>query len=575
MGALGADEPAQVGPYRIERRLGQGGMGRVYLGRSPGGRAVAIKVVRPELADDPDFRRRFGREVAAARAVGGAFTAAVVDAEPDAAQPWLATVYVDGMALSDAVAAHGPWPADALRALGAGLAEALAAIHRAGVVHRDLKPSNVMLSADGPKVIDFGISLASEASVLTRTGSTVGSPGFMSPEQIDGLPVGPASDVFSLGAVLAFAARGEGPFGTGPTPALLYRVVHNSPDLGGVPEALLPVVAACLAKTPQERPTPDELLAALTVTPDAVAGPGTWLPADVAQTIAARGRAWHPPQGPGSGPAGGRTVPPGAPAHPGATATTAAGAGGVVHAAATVSGTPHQGNLPPIPPPPGSGTPPVPGLGRGRRVAVALVVAAIAALLVTAMVVLVVLTTRDDGTGGGAADRGNAGSASAAPKAATTPSRSGAPGTTPSGSATTPGTGDAGAATAQDGARQAPDVSTLDLGPADRFTVRVLEPGTGPAVTTGQTVVAHYVGFHYADHSVFDSSWTRGQTFAFRIGDKQVIAGFDEGLLGQKVGSRVLLVLPPDKAYGDTPADGSGIKPGETIAFVVDIKAAA
>lgn len=258
--ALEAGDPRQVGRYRIVARLGAGGMGRVYLGRSPGGRAVAVKVVRPELADDGHFRRRFAREVAAARRVNGVFTAGVVDADPDASPAWLATAYVPGVPLGDAVQAHGPWSEGRVLALGAGLAEALEAIHAADVVHRDLKPSNILLAADGPRVIDFGISVAGEASALTRTGTVVGTPGFMSPEQLTGKPVGPASDVFSLGAVLAFTATGAGPFGTGSAHALSYRVVHEQPELRQLPDFLRLLVAACLAKEPGRRPTVAALL---------------------------------------------------------------------------------------------------------------------------------------------------------------------------------------------------------------------------------------------------------------------------------------------------------------------------
>lgn len=196
---LHADDPRQVGPFRIVARLGAGGMGQVYLGRSKAGRAVAVKVVRPDLAGDSEFRRRFAREVAVARTVSGFFTAGVVAADPDGSPPWLATAYVPGLSLDRAVSEFGPWPEASVLALGAGLAEALEATHGAGVVHRDLKPSNVLLAPDGPRVIDFGISVALEASRLTRTDMVVGTPGFMSPEQLTGDPVGPPSDVFSLG----------------------------------------------------------------------------------------------------------------------------------------------------------------------------------------------------------------------------------------------------------------------------------------------------------------------------------------------------------------------------------------
>ncbi|WP_244298081.1 serine/threonine-protein kinase, partial [Streptomyces griseoflavus] len=223
-------------------------MGRVYLARSPGGRATAVKVVHEELAEDPAFRARFGREVAAARRVTGPFTAAVVDADPDADLPWLATAHVPGVPLGTAVATHGVWPERSLRALGSGLAEALEAIHRVDVVHRDLKPSNVLLAPDGPRVIDFGISVAADDTKLTTTGAVVGSPGYLPPEQLVGRSVGPAGDVFALGALLAYAATGTGAFGGGPAHGVNYRVVHEDPDLTGLPGGLAEVVARCLAK---------------------------------------------------------------------------------------------------------------------------------------------------------------------------------------------------------------------------------------------------------------------------------------------------------------------------------------
>ena len=227
----------------------------MFLGRSPGGRLVAVKVVRAELAGQAEFRDRFAREVAAARKVSGLFTAPVVDADVDAPVPWLATAYVPGPSLAEAITRHGPLPATSVLALAAGLAEGLGAIHTAGIVHRDLKPSNVLLAEDGPRVIDFGISRAAEASMLTGTGVVFGSPSFMSPEQARGHRVGPPSDVFSLGAVLTFAATGEGPFGTGPSDTLLYRVVFTPPDVGGLPAELRPLVERCLAKDPAQRPS--------------------------------------------------------------------------------------------------------------------------------------------------------------------------------------------------------------------------------------------------------------------------------------------------------------------------------
>jgi hypothetical protein len=238
-------------------------MGRVYLGQSPSGQMVAVKLIRAELAGNPNFRRRFALEVEAAKRVGGIFTAPVVDADPEGAQPWLVTAYVAGPSLADAVNDCGALPVDAVRMLAAGLAEGLRAVHAAGIVHRDLKPSNVLLAADGPRIIDFGISRARQSAGLTGDAKVIGSPGFMSPEQAEGRAVGPATDIFSLGGVLAFAASGRPPFGTGSTATLLHRVVYGTASLGHVPVELRPLIERCLAKDPSARPTTDQLLSEL------------------------------------------------------------------------------------------------------------------------------------------------------------------------------------------------------------------------------------------------------------------------------------------------------------------------
>ncbi|NJQ13953.1 serine/threonine-protein kinase, partial [Streptomyces bohaiensis] len=262
MEPLRPDDPRTVGDYRLLRRIGSGGMGRVYLGRSARGRTVAVKIVHPHVAEDASFRARFTREVAAARQVGGDWTAPVLDADPDADVPWVATGYVAGPDLQRAVTDGGPLPTSSTRALAAGLAEALAAVHGLGLVHRDVKPSNVMLTLDGPRLIDFGIARASDAGgTLTETGVYVGSPGYMAPEQLLHGDTGPASDVFALGSVLVLATTGQTPF-PGDTPAhVLYRIAYEPPELDHVPDELRPVVEHCLAKSAAERPDPAALAA--------------------------------------------------------------------------------------------------------------------------------------------------------------------------------------------------------------------------------------------------------------------------------------------------------------------------
>jgi serine/threonine protein kinase len=290
---LPAGDPRLIGPYRLRGLLGAGGMGRVFLGMSGQGQLVAVKVVRADLAANPEFRTRFRQEVAVARQVSGPFTAPVVDADTDGPVPWLATAYVAGPSLDDAVAERGPLPTWSVLRLAAGLAEGLGAIHAAGVVHRDLKPSNVLLSEDGPRVIDFGISHASGASVLAHTGPLLGSPGFMSPEQAEGGEVGRPGDIFSLGAVLAFAATGEGPFGTGSTLALIYRVIHCPPDLGRVPAEVRALIGRCLAKDPGLRPTARELLAETTMVRSMTGGSPGPVTRAVIRRPAPRRRSWR------------------------------------------------------------------------------------------------------------------------------------------------------------------------------------------------------------------------------------------------------------------------------------------
>ncbi|MEV7275742.1 bifunctional serine/threonine-protein kinase/ABC transporter substrate-binding protein [Streptomyces sp. NPDC093111] len=255
-------DPSSIAGYRLLGRLGTGGMGVVYLARSSGGALAALKLIRAEHATDPGFRERFRREARAAERITGRWVVRVLGADPEAREPWLATEFVPGPSLAEAVAAHGALPEPTVRALGARLADALDGMHGAGLVHRDVKPGNVLLALDGPRLIDFGIARVSGATALTATDAMIGTPGFLAPEQarVTGAgEVGPSSDVFSLGCVLAYALAGRRPFGTGPVAAVVYRTVHEEPDLDDVPDTLLPLVTACLAKDPALRPTAREV----------------------------------------------------------------------------------------------------------------------------------------------------------------------------------------------------------------------------------------------------------------------------------------------------------------------------
>ncbi|MFI1936058.1 protein kinase [Streptomyces purpureus] len=321
---LAEDDPKTIAGYRLAARLGAGGMGKVYLSYTPGGRPVAIKVIRPEFGEDAEFRRRFAQEVQSAQRVQGLFTAPVIDADTEGAHPWLATAYVPGPSLADAVAAHGALPVETVLLLVAGMAEALHVIHGAGIVHRDLKPSNVLLAADGPRVIDFGIAYAADATSLTGSGVTIGTPSFMAPEQAAGRRVTPATDIFALGQVAAYAAAGSPAFGEGTSHGVLYRIVHEEPDLTGVPERLKELVTRCLAKDPAARPSIAEVIAlcqsanAQTV----LRRPEDWLPGTVSADIAGRAAAPAPAQTPppptAAPTAGAPTAVPSAPSAPSA-----------------------------------------------------------------------------------------------------------------------------------------------------------------------------------------------------------------------------------------------------------------
>ncbi|KAF2778296.1 serine/threonine-protein kinase [Streptomyces sp. OM5714] len=318
MEALSADDVREIAGYRLRARLGEGGMGVVYLSHTRGGQPVALKVVRRDYAQDAEFRRRFTHEVAAARRVQGPYTAPVLDSLTDGSEPWLATGYVPGPSLSAAVYQHGPLPLPTVLQLVAGIAEALQSIHAAGVVHRDLKPSNVLLASDGPRVIDFGIARAADTTALTGTDVRLGTPAYMAPEQAVGGDVTPALDVFALGLVACFAATGRHPFGEGSSHALLYRIVSNEPDLTACPEELRGLVGACLAKEAAARPTPAhivEVCHTLAGTSGLARQEGWWLPTAVSQQIAQQEQTLRLYSAPAPGPVD-AVPPPAQPAHP-------------------------------------------------------------------------------------------------------------------------------------------------------------------------------------------------------------------------------------------------------------------
>ncbi|MFE1404636.1 bifunctional serine/threonine-protein kinase/ABC transporter substrate-binding protein [Streptomyces sp. NPDC058770] len=294
MRPLTPDDPRTIGEHRTLARLGAGGMGVVYLARSSGGALAAVKVIRAEHAADPGFRARFRRETEAARRVTGPWVVPVTGADPEAREPWLATVFVPGPSLAEAVAAEGPLPDTTVRLLGARLAGTLAAVHDAGLIHRDVKPGNVLLALDGPRLIDFGIARHEGATALTATDAVIGTPGYLAPEQASAGPLGPACDIFSLGCVLVYAATGRRPFGQGNAAAILFRTVHEEPDLNGLPPGLLPLVASCLAKNPADRPTARQVEQQLTAATDNTVPTGAAAPTRAADAAHTAEWSWAP-----------------------------------------------------------------------------------------------------------------------------------------------------------------------------------------------------------------------------------------------------------------------------------------
>ncbi|THA56290.1 serine/threonine-protein kinase [Streptomyces sp. A1136] len=511
MQPLEAGDPRTIGGYRLLGRLGAGGMGRVYLGRSAGGRTVAVKVVHPQFAADPEFRARFRREVAAARRVGGEWTAPVLDADPEAEVPWVAAGYVAGPSLDRAVAAHGALPEASVRAIGEGLARALVAVHALGLVHRDVKPSNVMLTLEGPgpRLIDFGIARATAGTAsLTSTGVSVGSPGYMAPEQIVGKGVTGAADVFSLGAVLAFAVSGRPPFTGEHSAALLYKVVHEPPELDGIAsDELRGLIGACLAKAPADRPAPAAIAAALD---GALRAPG-WLPASLVEEASRAAVALlhldsQPAEGPASGP-----VPFTRASGGGLDGGPAAGGFGPVHPSYASAGADRPAYGPYGPPADAaftghaptetagggghhSGTGPAAGDGRegrhvsvtasGRRVSCTVVVAAAAVLaaLSGGLYGLDLLPGRSGGGEGRPLPAGSKPSTSASPSTPTSPS----PSPSPSPSTGAKGTRDT-VPKQLIGTWKGP--TTTNLGAPGRFEITIKGGRTGEVVARDKSVI--------------------------------------------------------------------------------------
>lgn len=536
MEALTPEDPRTLGAYRLLARLGSGGMGRVYLARSDRGRTVAVKLVHPELATREEFRSRFRQEVRSALRVGGEWTAPVLDADTGAAVPWVATGYIAGPSLRQVVGQDfGPLPERSVRILGAGLARALQAVHAAGIVHRDLKPSNVLITLDGPRVIDFGIARALGGGTthvfrtmgdvtdggLTRTGAAVGSPGFMSPEQVRGAQVTPASDVFCLGSVLAYAATGRMPFGTADSGvhALMYRIAEEQPDLAAVPEALRPLIAAFLAKDPAARPTPEEALertgAAGLLTDLRSAEP--WLPGGLVAQLGRHAVQLLDVEDPSAAaPAPGASIP----AEPPTRVVTPADP-----PTATAPPAPGYGyGYPPPPPPPRSKTP-------------YLLAAIVVAGLLAGGGTVCLLRHRQSGNGTGPAASSTAPPATAP---ATTPPA--APGTVGPSPAVPPATGPAAAGGAQ--AYAGTWQSGFDSGGGRNTRVLTIRPGAGG---TGTAEIRG--GGYLDDGTAYTCAWTAsvsgsGDGTPLHLGPSTVVRA--QPASACRPGSPSDLVLLPD-----------------------------
>ncbi|KUO14338.1 hypothetical protein AQJ91_47485, partial [Streptomyces dysideae] len=426
-----------MGGYRLVAQLGSGGMGRVYLSHTPGGRAVAVKVIRPDLAQNAEFRKRFRAEVAAASRVHGLYTAPVVDSDTEGSMPWCATAYVPGPSLADAVRDHGPLPVDTVLRLIAGVAEALQAVHREGIVHRDLKPSNVLLAADGPRVIDFGVARAADATSVTQSGVALGTVAYMAPEQVLGGEAAASADVFALGQTAVFAATGTAAFGDGDPHAVLYRVVHEQPDLSRVPGEIRDLVAWCLRKPAAERPSVEDVIRSVqTIQANrgdaALLTSGAWLPGELAAGITARtaeadqgraGAAAHTQSLDGFGPAPAGFGP--AVAYSPTSASHAALPGPYVMGPGAAEGAYAPPPWPQPPEPAATQTSSVAAGGKGRKARVWMLSAAAVVLVACGATAALLLVPRDGDQRDGRVQE--AAASQSAPVAEVSPSTSGSP----------------------------------------------------------------------------------------------------------------------------------------------------
>ncbi|MCD0483403.1 protein kinase [Streptacidiphilus sp. ASG 303] len=567
---------AEIGPYRVLGRLGAGGMGIVYACEGRDGRRVAVKAVRAEIAGDPSFRARFRREVDLLRRVTGPCLVPLLDADTDTARPWLATEYVAGPTLHDHLARHGALPGATLTALAAGVADALHRVHAAGVVHRDLKPGNVVLASDGPRVLDFGIARVLDETAITRTGGWTGTPGWTSPEEYRGDRGGTAADVFAWGALVAYAATGRLPFGSGAPDAVAYRIMREEADTAGVPAGLLPLVRAALDKDPARRPAAAELVGRCLILLSAGTPPGGGGTTGGDALESALAAHWRVPYGPEAPHrwAGGEPVPPGDGWDLDGWDLGGRGFDGRGFDGRT--GWEARGG----PAPDEEWT--VPG---GRRPGRPRLLAAVATLVLLAGggVGYTVVNQVSGGareSAGGAAAPGAAGPGNGAARAV--PPAGGTPG------AAAPGGGTGGAGAAGDvgsidpgitvsGAFGTRAVLTVPDRPprGERFAVRLVSAGDGRVVRRQDRVTVDYTAVDWTEGRAVPSSYDPGERpQLFQAGADQVIGALEHTVIGRRVGSRLLVVAPPAEAFGRKGSPGLGVGPGATMVFVLDITSA-